>query len=355
MDFSNHTLVSGFVLLGFSSNTPGQVYLIPLFLTIYLVTILGNCMIITLILVDSHLHSPMYFFLTHLSFLDVCYSTVTVPRILANLLLQRYTISYNLCFAQMFFLMSFSGSECWLLAIMAYDRYAAICQPLHYSNIMSPHFCIQAAVIIWIWGFLDSAVHTALASKLHFCGHDQIYHIFCDLPPLLKIACGDKFVSEITIQVATAFVGLGPFLFVVISYVYILASILRIRSNTGRHKAFSTCISHVMVVLLYFGNGSVNYYQPSAGYSLETDTVISTMYCIVTPMMNPLIYSLRNKEVKGAMKKVLERHMRKIQDRNIPRAHMPRDIFPKPTVYHVGEDGENMTLLHLQLVLLQLE
>ncbi|XP_070611098.1 olfactory receptor 5V1-like [Erythrolamprus reginae] len=310
MAFSNHTLVSEFVLLGFSNNTPGQVYLILLFLTIYLVTILGNFMIISLILVDSHLHSPMYFFLSHLSFLDVCYSTVTVPRILANLLLQRHTISFNLCFAQMFFLMVFSGSECWLLAIMAYDRYAAICQPLRYSHLMSPHVCIQAAVIIWIWGFLDAAVHTALASNLHFCGNNQIHHIFCDLPPLLKIACGNKSVSEITIHIATAFVGLGPFLFVVISYCYILASILRIRSNSGRQKAFSTCSSHLLVVILYFGNGSVNYNQPSAGYSLETDTLISTMYCIVTPMMNPLIYSLRNKEVKGALKKVLERHRR---------------------------------------------
>ncbi|XP_058047703.1 olfactory receptor 5V1-like [Ahaetulla prasina] len=310
MDFSNHTLVSEFVFLGFSNITYGRVHLILLFLTIYLVTILGNFMIITLILVDSHLHSPMYFFLSHLSCLDVCYSTVTVPRILSNLLLQRHTISYNLCFAQMFFLIGFTGSECWLLAIMAYDRYAAICQPLRYSYLLSPRVCLMAAIIAWIWGFLDAAVHTALASNFHFCGHNQIYHIFCDLPPLLKIACGDKFVSEITIHVATVFVGLGPFLFVVISYVYILASILRIRSNAGRHKAFSTCISHVMVVLLYFGNGSINYNQPSAGYSLETDTLISTMYCIVTPMVNPLIYSLRNKEVKGALRKVLERHRR---------------------------------------------
>ncbi|XP_070611099.1 olfactory receptor 5V1-like [Erythrolamprus reginae] len=311
MDFRNHTLVSGFVLLGFSNSTPGQVYLILLFLTIYLVTILGNCTIISLILVDSHLHSPMYFFLTHLSFLDVCYSTVTVPKILANLLLQRHTISYNLCFAQMFFLMAFSGSECWLLAIMAYDRYAAICQPLRYSHLMSPHVCMQAAVTIWIWGFLDAAVHTALASKVHFCGNNQIHHIFCDLPPLLKIACGDIHVSQTTLHIATIFAGMAPFFLVVISYFYILASILRIRSKLGRQKAFSTCSSHLLVVILYFGNGLVNYNQPGAGYSLEIDTLISTMYCIIIPMMNPLIYSLRNKEVKGALGKVLERHRKK--------------------------------------------
>ncbi|XP_063164843.1 olfactory receptor 5V1-like [Candoia aspera] len=310
MDIGNQTLVTQFVFLGFSTITHGRIYLILLFLAIYLVTILGNFMIITLILVDSHLHSPMYFFLSHLSCLDVCYSTVTVPKILSNLLLQRHTISYNHCFAQMFFLVAFSGSECWLLAIMAYDRYAAICQPLRYSHIMSPHVCMQAAIFIWIWGFLDSAVHTALASKLHFCGNNQIHHIFCDLPPLLKIACGDIYANQITIHIATVFVGLGPFLFVVISYFYILASILRICSNSGRHKAFSTCISHVVVVTLYFGNGSVNYNQPSAGYSLETDTLISTMYCIITPMLNPLIYSLRNKEVKEALRKILESHRR---------------------------------------------
>ncbi|XP_026546468.1 olfactory receptor 5V1-like [Notechis scutatus] len=310
MDFSNHTLVTEFVFLGFSNITHGQVYLALLFLTIYLVTILGNFMIITLILVDSHLHSPMYFFLSHLSCLDVCYSTVTVPKILANLLLQRHTISYNHCFAQMFFLMAFSGSECWLLAIMAYDRYAAICQPLHYSHLMSSNVCVTAAVMIWIWGFLDSAVHTALASKLHFCGDNQIHHIFCDLPPLLKTACGNVHMSQMTTHIATIFAGMAPFFWVVISYFYILASILRIRSNSGRQKAFSTCSSHLLVVILYFGNGLLNYNQPSAGYSLEIDTLISTIYCIVTPMMNPLIYSLRNKEVKGALRKVLERHRR---------------------------------------------
>ncbi|XP_063164842.1 olfactory receptor 5V1-like [Candoia aspera] len=308
MDVRNQTLVSEFIFLGFSNITHGQVYLILVFLTIYLVTILGNITIITLIVVDSHLHSPMYFFLCHLSCLDICYSSVTVPKILANLLLQRHTISYNHCLTQMFFLMACSGSECWFLAIMAYDRYAAICQPLHYSHLMSPRVCMQAAIIIWIWGFLDSAIHAALASKLRFCGDNQIHHIFCDLPPLLKIACDDKFASEIAIHIATFFVGLAPFLFVAISYFYILASILRIHSNSGRRKAFSTCSSHMLVVILFFGNGSINYYQPSTGYSLESDTLISTMYCIVIPMMNPLIYSLRNQEVKRALQKAMESH-----------------------------------------------
>uniref|UniRef100_A0A8C5RGB0 Olfactory receptor n=1 Tax=Laticauda laticaudata TaxID=8630 RepID=A0A8C5RGB0_LATLA len=305
MDFSNYTRVSEFVFLGFSNITHGQVYLILLFLTIYLVTILGNFMIITLILVDSRLHSPMYFFLSHLSCLDVCYSTVTIPKILANLLLQRHTISYNHCFAQMFFLMAFSGSECWLLAIMAYDRYAAICQPLRYSHLMSSHVCVTGAVMIWIWGFLDSAVHTSLASKLEFCGNNNIPHIFCDVPPLLKIACSDTWVNELTNHITSLFVGLGPFLFIILSYFFILISILKIHSNTGRHKAFSTCVSHIAVVMLCIGNGYLNYNQPSAGYSIETGALISTSFCIITPMLNPLIYSLRNQEVKGALRKVL--------------------------------------------------
>nr|XP_028601215.1 olfactory receptor 5V1-like [Podarcis muralis] len=303
---SNWTQVTEFVLLGFSGITHGQTYLFLVFLVIYLVTLLGNLTIVGLILLDPHLHSPMYFFLSHLSCMDVCYSSVTVPSILANLLRRRHAISYHPCLVQMFFLMAFSGSECWLLAAMAYDRYAAICQPLRYSHLMSPRVCVQLATTIWVSGFLDSVVHAALASNLHFCGAFQIHHIFCDLPPLLKIACGNKSLNEIVIQVATIFVGLSPFLVVVVSYVYILASILRIRSNTGRRKAFSTCTSHMIVVVLYFGNGLVNYYRPSAGYSLEIDTLLSTMYCIITPMLNPLIYSLRNKEVKGALRKVLE-------------------------------------------------
>ncbi|XP_061496244.1 olfactory receptor 5V1-like [Rhineura floridana] len=306
MALGNQTQVAEFVFLGFSGITDGQTYLFVVFLVIYLFTMLGNIIIVILILLDSRLHSPMYFFLSHLSCLDVCYSSVTVPKILGNLLRHQHTISYNQCLAQMFFLMAFSGSECWLLAVMAYDLYAAICQPLRYSCLMSSQVCVHLAAVIWVWGFLDAAVHTALASKLSFCGAVQMHHIFCDLPPLLKIACGDKRVSEIVMHVATFFAGMSPFLLVVISYVYILSSILQIRSNTGRRKAFSTCTSHVIVVIIYFGNGLLNYNRPSAGYFLEIDILVSTVYCILTPMLNPLIYSLRNKEVKGALKNVLE-------------------------------------------------
>ncbi|XP_070611100.1 olfactory receptor 5V1-like [Erythrolamprus reginae] len=305
MDSNNQTQRTEFIFLPFSRLQSHQVQVSLAFLAAYLVTLLGNFMIITLVLLDSRLHTPMYFFLSQLSCLDICLSSVVVPKILVNLLCQQYTISYNQCLAQAFFLMGFAGCEPILLAIMAYDRYAAICQPLHYAHLMRIKLCVQLFVTIWLWGFMNSAIYTILASRLEFCGNSNVPHIFCDVPPLLKIACSDTWVNELTSHVTSIFVGLGPFLFIIFSYVFILVSIFKIRSNTGRHKAFSTCASHIAVVILYVGNGFLNYNQPSAGYSIETDTLISTSFCIVTPMLNPLIYSLRNKEVKGAMKKVL--------------------------------------------------
>ncbi|XP_048356118.1 olfactory receptor 5V1-like [Sphaerodactylus townsendi] len=302
----NQTQVVEFVFLGFSGISYGHTYLSLVFLAIYLVTVLGNLMIFTMIQLDSRLHTPMYYFLSHLSCLDMCLSSVTVPKILVNFLHQRQTISYNQCMAQMFFLMSFTGTEASLLAVMAYDRYAAICKPLHYSRLMNTNVCTMMAFATWIWGFLDSALHTALSSRLDFCGVNQIHHIFCDLPPLMKIACNDAHINELAIRIASLFVGGGPFVFIVFSYAFILSSILKIRSTSGKRKAFSTCASHIIVVFIYYGNALLNYNSPSAGYSLATGTLVSTMYCIITPMLNPLIYSLRNKEVKGALKKVVE-------------------------------------------------
>ncbi|XP_062990553.1 olfactory receptor 5V1-like [Elgaria multicarinata webbii] len=305
MEGGNQTPVAEFFFLGFSGVHKGQAFLFLLFLAIYLVTLVGNSVIFTLIQLDSRLHSPMYFFLSHLSSLDVCYSSVTVPKILVNFLRQRPTISYNQCMAQMFFLMTCAGSECALLAVMAYDRYAAICEPLRYAHLMSRRVRIPLATASWIWGLLDSAIHTTLATNLDFCGNNKIHHIFCDVPPLLKIACSDTYVNEMALHAASVFVGLSPFLLVVVSYIFILSAILRIHSNTGRRKAFSTCASHLIVVIIYFGMANLNYNRPSAGYSLGIDTLISTLYCIITPMLNPLIYSFRNKEVKGALWKVL--------------------------------------------------
>ncbi|XP_060100503.1 uncharacterized protein LOC132575833 [Heteronotia binoei] len=303
----NQTRVVEFVFLGFSGIPNSHIYLFLPFLAIYSVTVLGNLVIFALIQLDSSLRTPMYYFLSHLSSLDICISSVTVPKVLVNFLCQRQTISYNQCMAQMFFLISFTGAEGALLAVMAYDRYAAICKPLQYSRLMRPKVCTILALTTWIWGALDSALHTALSSTLSFCGVSQIPHILCDVPPLLKIACSDTRVNEIAIRTASYFVGGGPFLFIILSYSLILSSILKMHSTTGKHKAFSTCGSHLIVVVIYYGNAIVNYNRSSTGDSLETDTLVSIMYCMVSPMLNPLIYSLRNKEVKGAFRKVLKK------------------------------------------------
>ncbi|XP_010285737.1 PREDICTED: olfactory receptor 1F1-like [Phaethon lepturus] len=298
----NQTHVMEFMLQGFSR---GQPFLFVLFLAIYLVTLLGNSAILALVSLDPHLHSPMYFFLSHLSCLDICYSSVTVPKILANALHPQATISYRGCLAQMFFLMGCAGAECALLAVMAYDRYAAICQPLHYAHAMSRGVCVAAAAGCWLWGMLDSTVHTFLASRLSFCGAARLQHIFCDVPPLLTAACSNTHPSEVALHAASVFVGLSPFLLVVVSYLHILATILRMPLATGQRKAFSTCSAHLLVVTLYFVTANVNYNRPSSGYSPAADTLVSTLYCIVTPMLNPLIYSLRNQEVRGALRKAV--------------------------------------------------
>ncbi|XP_060544624.1 olfactory receptor 5T17-like [Pantherophis guttatus] len=306
MEGVNQTLqLTQFLFLGFSGMPRGQPFFFLLFLAIYLITLVANSVILILIQLDSRLHSPMYYFLSHLSCLDICYSSVTLPTILVNLLRQQPTISYNECMAQMFFLMTFAGTECALLAVMAYDRYAAICEPLRYSQLMSKWVRVPLATASWIWGIVDSAIHTALATDLAFCGDIKIHHIFCDVPPILKIACSDTFVNEVALHTASAIAGLCPFVIIIISYIYILSAILKIRSNTGRRKTFSTCGAHLITVILYFGMINLNYNRPSVGYSLEVDTLVSTLYCIVTPMLNPLIYSLRNKEVKGALQKLL--------------------------------------------------
>ncbi|XP_060100498.1 olfactory receptor 5I1-like [Heteronotia binoei] len=306
MGEKNRTRVVEFIFLGFSGIPNSHIYLFLPFLTIYLVTVLGNLMIFTLIQLDPSLRTPMYYFLSHLSSLDICLSSVTVPKILVNFLRQKQTITYNQCLAQVFFLLTFSGTEGAMLAVMAYDRYAAICKPLHYSRLMSPTVCTILALATWIWGALDSALHTALSTTLSFCGVNQIPHILCDVPPLLKIACNSAHFNDSVIHISSFLVGGGPFFFIILSYVFILSSILKIRSANTKRKAFSTCASHLTVVIIYFGNGMLNYNRPSAGYSLEIDTLVSTMFCIIPPMVNPLIYSLRNKDVREAFWKVLE-------------------------------------------------
>ncbi|NWS20306.1 OR5V1 protein, partial [Pachyramphus minor] len=298
----NQTQVTEFVLLGFPHVRP---FLFALLLAIYVATLLGNSAILALVSLDPHLHRPMYFFLSQLSCLDLCYSSVTVPKILANTLRPRATISYRGCLAQMFFLMVCAGAECALLAVMAFDRYVAICRPLHYAQAMSHGVCAATAAGCWLWGLLDSALHTLLATRLSFCGATQLQHIFCDVPPLLGAACSNTRPNELALHASSVFVGLSPFLLVVVSYLRILATVLRMPLATSRHRALSTCSAHLLVVALYFVTANLNYNRPSSGYSPAADTLVSALYCIVTPVLNPLIYSLHNQEVRGALRKAV--------------------------------------------------
>uniref|UniRef100_A0A8C8RC32 Olfactory receptor n=1 Tax=Pelusios castaneus TaxID=367368 RepID=A0A8C8RC32_9SAUR len=300
----NQTMIMEFIFLGFSNHPNLQVLFFLVFLVIYTITLLGNTLILTLTRSDPTLHTPMYFFLSNLSFLDICYSSATVPIMLINFFQSRKTISYAGCIAQLFFLITCAGTECVLLAVMAYDRYVAICSPLNYSSIMSKRLCVQLAGFSWGCGLVNSLVHTLLTSVIVICKSNQLAHFFCDVPLLLKLSCSDTYVNEAVLHLASAVIGLSPCLFTVVSYGHIICAILKIRSAQGRFKAFSTCTSHLIVVIIFYGTSNFNYNRPSSGYSLDIDTLVSSLYCIVTPMLNPVIYSLRNKEVKDALKKM---------------------------------------------------
>ncbi|EMP34790.1 Olfactory receptor 5V1 [Chelonia mydas] len=234
-----------------------------------------------------------------LLFTDICYTSATVPVMLINFFRCRKTISYAGCMAQLFFLITCAGTECILLAVMAYDRYVAICKPLRYPSIMSKRLCVQLAGFSWLCGLVNSLVHTLLTSAVVICKSDQLSHFFCDVPLLLKLSCSETSVNEAMLHLASALIGLSPCLFTVVSYGHIISTILKIRSAKGRFKAFSTCTSHLIVVVIFYGTSNFNYNRPSSGYSLDIDTLVSSLYCIVTPTLNPVIYSFRNKEEQG--------------------------------------------------------
>ncbi|XP_029441430.1 olfactory receptor 5V1-like [Rhinatrema bivittatum] len=291
-----------FILLGFPE---GQIIISFFFLLIYLLILLGNLTIFSIVRTDAHLHTPMYFFLSNLSLVDICYSSTSVPSMLGNSLSGKTTISFYRCLAQLYFFVSLGGVECLLLAVMAYDRYAAICNPLRYSVIMNQRFCWQLAAGTWVSGFLNSVLHTLMTSNLPFCGVRKVNHFFCDVPPLLKVACTDTYISKLLLYVISVFLGFCPFLFIVISYVHIISTILKIRSAEGRWKAFSTCSSHLIVVTLFYGTANFNYIGPTSGYPLEIESIASVLYCTLTPLLNPIIYCLRSTEVKRALRKAI--------------------------------------------------
>ncbi|XP_029431429.1 olfactory receptor 1020-like [Rhinatrema bivittatum] len=305
MEKTNLSTVSEFVLLGLTNDPHLQMILFMLFLLIYIITLLANGGIITVIRINPCLHTPMYFFLTYLSFVDLCYSSTITPNMLANFLRERKTISFLGCAIQLFFYCGFGSTECLLLAVMAYDRYVAICNPLRYTVIMTKKLCIQLLVIAYGGGFLHSLIQTGCTFRLLFCSSNEINHFACDFPPLLILSCTDTSINELLLFVLAGFLTISAVLVILVSYVYILVTILRIQSAVGRHKAFSTCASHLTCVTLYFGTIFFMYLRPSSSYSKEQDKVISIFYTVVISMLNPLIYSLRNKDVKHALKNVL--------------------------------------------------
>uniref|UniRef100_A0A8D0P844 Olfactory receptor n=1 Tax=Sus scrofa TaxID=9823 RepID=A0A8D0P844_PIG len=303
MEWENLTSVSDFFLLGLSQQPEQQGVLFGLFLPMYLVTVAGNLLIILAIFTDAQLHTPMYFFLANLSLADTCFVSTTVPKMLANIWFQNQVISYVGCLSQLYFFMLFVMLEAFILAVMAYDRYVAICYPLHYLMVMSPGLCILLVSASWIVNALHSLLHTLLMNSLSFCAAHEIPHFFCDINPLLSLSCTDPFVNELVIFTVGGLAGLVCVLCLVISYAYIFSTILKMPSAQGKRKAFSTCSSHLSVVSLFFGSSFCVYFSSPSVRSAQKGTVASVMYTVVTPMLNPFIYSLRNKDIKSSLRK----------------------------------------------------
>nr|XP_036867585.1 olfactory receptor-like protein OLF2 [Manis javanica] len=305
MAADNCTGVTDFIFQGLSGRQDVQQGLFVLFLLVYGITVVANLGMILLVKVDPRLHSPMYYFLSNLSFCDVSYSSTVSPKMLADFLSEQKKIPYNLCAIQMYFFCAFADVECLLLAVMAYDRYVAICNPLLYTVAMPRRLCIQLVAIVYMEGLVDSAIHTCYTFRLLFCNSNIINHFFCDVPPLLALSSSDTSINEILLFIfSSCVVGLS-IMTVLLSYSYILTTILRMTSAEGRRKAFSTCASHLTAVAIFHGTLLFMYFRPSSSYSMDTDKVASVFYTVVIPMLNPLIYSLRNKDVKGALKKAM--------------------------------------------------
>ncbi|KAM6448926.1 olfactory receptor 5V1-like [Liasis olivaceus] len=293
-----------FLLLGLSSDPQLQIWLFLIFSIVFLITLSGNITIILIIRMDPSLSAPMYYFLSHLSFVDICYSTDVVPKMLMNFLMKEKTISFSDCVIQMFFSLLLSVTEVFLLSAMAYDRYTAVCHPLHYIMIMNKAICSYLVLGAWLMGLLFATINTVPAFGLQFCGLHEINHFSCELPPLLKVSCSDTFLNNWILLSSVLVFGLGSFLPTLVSYIHIITSIMKIHSAEGRSKTFSTCSSHLIVVGLLYTTGMSQYMKPSSISSIILDELFSIQYSILTPMLNPIIYSLKNKEVKKALRKI---------------------------------------------------
>ncbi|XP_076784734.1 olfactory receptor 1J21-like [Arvicanthis niloticus] len=305
----NESIVSEFILLGLPIRAEYQGMYSALFLAMYLTTVLGNLLIILLIRLDSHLHTPMYFFLSHLAFTDISFSSVTAPKMVMNMQTHSQSISYAGCITQVYFFSFFADLESFLLTSMAYDRYVAICHPLHYSQIMSENLCVLLVVVSWALSTANSLVHTLLLAHLSHFRHNIIPHYFCDLSTLLKLSSSDTTINELVILVLGNVVITLPFICILVSYGHIGATILRSPSIQGICKALSTCGSHLCVVSLYYGAIIGLYFVPSSNNTNDKDVIVAVMYTVVTPMLNPFIYCLRNQDMKGALRNTLRRRL----------------------------------------------
>ncbi|XP_068936747.1 olfactory receptor 8G50-like [Petaurus breviceps papuanus] len=307
MATGNYSQVTEFILIGLTDQPELQLPLFLLFLGIYMITVFGNLGMIMLIRLSSHLHTPMYYFLCSLSFIDLCQSTVIIPKMLVKFVSEKNTISYPECITQFYFFAFWGISECHMLAVMAYDRYVAICHPLLYSLMMSQQVCSLLVGGVYALSLIEATGHTVCLLRVFFCKENAINHYFCDLLPLLKLSCSSTYVNEVVILSFGAFDIFFPILTIIYSYVLIISSILKIQSTGGRSKAFSTCSSHIVAVGVFFGSCAFMYLQPSSSSSMDQGKVSSVFYSTIVPMLNPLIYSLRNKDVKVALNKMIER------------------------------------------------
>ncbi|XP_048216764.1 olfactory receptor 5B3-like [Perognathus longimembris pacificus] len=300
----NRTEVTEFILLGLTSDPDLQVPLFIIFLFIYIITLAGNIGMIFLILLDSHLHTPMYVFLGNLSLVDLCYSSAVTPTVMAVLLVGDKVLSFSACAAQMFCFAAFASAENCLLASMAYDRCAAVCKPLHYSTIMTTSVCSRLIVGCYVIGFLNASIYTGDAFSLFFCKDNVVHHFFCDIPAIMVLSCSDRHVNELLLVYVVSFNIFFALIVIWISYLFIFITILKMRSAAGHRKAVSTCASHFTAVSIFYGTVIFMYLQPSSSHSMDMDKIASVFYTMVIPMLNPLVYSLRNKEVKSAFFKV---------------------------------------------------
>ncbi|XP_004714953.2 olfactory receptor 5M11 [Echinops telfairi] len=311
-----HIVVTEFILQGLTDRPELQPLLFVLFLVVYLVTLIGNLGMITLIRLDSRLHTPMYFFLTNLAFVDLCYTTNATPQMLTNFLSEKKTISFAGCFTQCYIFIALLLTEFYILAAMAYDRYMAICNPLHYTVKMSRKVCICLATFPYVYGFSDGLLQAILTFRLTFCRSNIINHFYCADPPLIKLSCSDTYIKEHAMLISASFNLSTSLTIILVSYAFIIAAILRIKSAEGRHKAFSTCGSHMMAVTLFYGTLFCMYVRPPTDKTIEESKIIAVFYTFVSPVLNPMIYSLRNKDVKQALKNVLRRN-------TVPKMGMP--------------------------------